>query len=339
MTKQIVVFKAWEGWCDRLQVLTHLIKYCRNRNARLCVLWDDMVWGGGEFGFDEVMELVGVDTATKHEALRAMVQQGAKVHPPHWTFEDVYFRMPGRRAHLVGLNSVAKSYIPSIMTHNEPPVVNADVIVTNGDGDRLYDLSEFTTHVRFRPWVVEGIKTILADFDPHSFVVHLRGTDRPDEGYVTNAIRILKEEFRLPIYVVTDELRLWEEFKAGVPHAKLVNPNSSSLRIKLPSKRGLHFALPSELKEQGITKKELLIEFLADWFALVFAHTAVGREKSTYFMMARALHGAENAVASDVLGGWKPQTKSCPDGNEAPVLSHREQEETGGAVAEFVPTT
>jgi hypothetical protein len=298
-----------------------------------------MVWGGGEFGFDEVMELVGVDTATKHEALRAMVQQGAKVHPPHWTFEDVYFRMPGRRAHLVGLNSVAKSYIPSIMTHNEPPVVNADVIVTNGDGDRLYDLSEFTTHVRFRPWVVEGIKTILADFDPHSFVVHLRGTDRPDEGYVTNAIRILKEEFRLPIYVVTDELRLWEEFKAGVPHAKLVNPNSSSLRIKLPSKRGLHFALPSELKEQGITKKELLIEFLADWFALVFAHTAVGREKSTYFMMARALHGAENAVASDVLGGWKPQTKSCPDGNEAPVLSHREQEETGGAVAEFVPTT
>jgi lipoprotein signal peptidase len=47
----IVLFKGWEGWCDRLQVLTHLINYCLKYDAKLCVDWEDMVWGGDEFVF------------------------------------------------------------------------------------------------------------------------------------------------------------------------------------------------------------------------------------------------------------------------------------------------
>lgn len=335
----IILFKGWEGWCDRLQVLTHLINYCLKYDARLCVDWEDMVWGGNEFGFDEVFELIGVKTASKNEVLRAMIQQDAKIEPAAWTWEDAYYRMPGVRGHLIG-RTTATQYISSVMKFGEVPRVDADVIITNGDGERTYDVQTFVNNVRLRPWVLEGIKSILNDFDPNSIVIHLRGTDRPEEKYVASAINVLKDQHSLPIYAITDDPKLWEEFKAGVPHAKLLNPNSTSLRIQLPDKRGVHFAKPSELKEQGITKKQLLIELLADWFALTLAQSGFGREVSTYFQMARRLHGVGNDVISEkLLGGWMPTRKPLETNNEANLLSCGQQTEASESVDYIVSSS
>jgi len=332
----IVLFKGWEGWCDRLQVLTHLINYCLKYDAKLCVDWEDMVWGGNEFGFNEVFELIGVKTASKNDVLRAMIQQDAKIESPAWTWEDAYYKMPGVRGHLIG-RTTATQYISSVMKFGDVPRVDADVIITNGDGERTYDVETFLKHVRLRPWVIEGIKSILSDFDPNSIVIHLRGTDRPEEKFVSSAINVLKDEHRLPIYAITDDRKLWDEFKAGVPHARLLNPNSTSLRIKVNEKMGIHFAKPSELKAQGITKKQLLIELLADWFALSLATSGFGREVSTYFQMARRLHLAGNDVISqNLFGGWMPTRKTLETNNEAVLLSCGEQTKASEAVDYFV---
>lgn len=326
----IVLFKGWEGWCDRLQVLTHLINYCIKFDARLCVDWEDMVWGGNEFGFNEVFELLGVKTASKNDVLRAMVQQDVKIEPPIWTWEDAYYKSPGLGGKFISQNR--KLYIPSIMC-DVPQRIDADVILTQGEGTRVYDANVFVNHVRLRPWVMEGIKSILSDFDPNSIVIHLRGTDRPEDKYAKSAIHALKDQHSLPIYAVTDDRELWDEFKAGVPQARLLNPNSTALRIKLAKQTGLHFAKPSELKAQGITKKQLLIELLADWFALCFAQSGFGREVSTYFQMARKLHAIGNNVISEKLfGGWMPTRKNIETNNEAVLLSCGEQTKTSQAV-------
>jgi hypothetical protein len=335
----IILFKGWEGWCDRLQVLTHLINYCLKYDARLCVDWEDWVWGGDEFGFNEVFELIGVKTASKNEVLKAMIQQDAKIEPPAWTWEDAYYRMPSVNGRLIG-KEAKPLYIPSIMCSGEVPRVDADVILTNGDGTRTYDSIVFLNNVRLRPWVLEGIKSILNDFDPNSIVIHLRGTDRPEEKYVESAINVLKDEHRLPIYAITDDRKLWEEFKAGVPHAKLVNPNSTSLRIKLPEKLGIHFAKPSELKEQGITKKQLLIELLAEWFALCFAQSGFGRDVSTYYSMARKMHAIGNDVISqNLFGGWMPTRKTLETNNEANLLPCGQQTEASETTGSIVPSS
>jgi hypothetical protein len=297
-----------------------------------------MVWGGDEFGFNEVFELLGVKTASKNEVLRAMIQQDAKIEPDVWTWEDAYYKMPGIRGHLVGKEK-AKHYISSIMCSGEVPRIDADVILTNGDGTRTYDVNAFVKYVRLRPWVLEGIKSILNDFDPNSIVIHLRGTDRPEEKYVGACIDALKDEHRLPIYAITDDRKLWEEFKVGVPHARLLNPNSTSLRIKANEMIGIHFSKPSELKEQGITKKQLLIELLADWFALSLAQSGFGREVSTYFQMARRLHGLGNDVISEkLLGGWMPTRKTLETNNEANLLPCGKQTEASESINSIVPT-
>jgi hypothetical protein len=223
------------------------------------------------------------------------------------------------------------------MKFGEVPRVDADVIITNGDGERTYDVEAFVKHVRLRPWVLEGIKSILSDFDPNSIVIHLRGTDRPEEKYIGSAINVLKDEHRLPIYAITDDRKLWEEFKAGVPQARLLNPNSTSLRIKVNEKMGIHFAKPSELKAQGITKKQLLIELLADWFALTLAQSGFGREVSTYFQMARRLHGVGNDVISEnLLGGWMPTRKNIETNNEANLLPCGKQAEASESIDSIV---
>jgi hypothetical protein len=226
------------------------------------------------------------------------------------------------------------------MKFGDVPRVDADVIITNGDGERTYDVEAFLKHVRLRPWVIEGIKSILSDFDPNSIVIHLRGTDRPEEKFVSSAINVLKDEHRLPIYAITDDQKLWDEFKVGVPHARLLNPNSTSLRIKVNEKMGIHFAKPSELKAQGITKKQLLIELLADWFALSLAQSGFGREVSTYFQMARRLHGAGNdVICKNLFGGWMPVRKTLETNNEAVLLSCGEQTKASEAVDYFVSSS
>jgi hypothetical protein len=332
----IILFKGWEGWCDRLQVLTHLINYCVKFDARLCVDWEDMVWGGNEFGFDEVFELVGVKTASKNDVLRAMIQQDAKIEPAAWLWEDAYYKTPGVDGRLI--SKPDKKYVSSIMC-DEPQRLDADVILTNGEGKRVFDLNAFVNHVRLRPWVLEGIKGILSDFDPISVVIHLRGTDRPEERFIGAAIDSLKNEYRLPIYAITDDRKLWEEFKAGVPQARLLNPNSTSLRIKVNENRGIHFTTPIQLKEQGITKKQLLIELLSEWFALSLAASGYGREVSTYFQMARRLHSKGNAVISEkLLGGWMPTRKTLETNNEANLLPCGKQTEASESINNIVPT-
>lgn len=333
----IILFKGWEGWCDRLQVLTHLINYCIKFDARLCVDWEDMVWGGSEFGFNEAFELIGVKTASKNEVLRAMIQQGAKIEPPAWTWEDAYYKSPGIGGKF--LSTDRHLYIPSIMC-DDPQRVDADVILTQGEGTRVYDTNVFLKHVRLRPWLIEGIKSILSDFDPNSIVIHLRGTDRPEDKYAKSAINALKDQHSLPIYAITDDQELWEEFKAGVPQARLLNPNSTALRIKLAKQTGLHFAKPSELKAQGITKKQLLIELLADWFALCFAQSGFGREVSTYFSMARKVHAIGNDVISqNLFGGWMPTRKTLETNNEANLLPCGKQTEASQSIDYIVSSS
>jgi hypothetical protein len=116
-----------------------------------------------------------------------------------------------------------------------------------------------------------------------------------------------------------------------------LNPNSTSLRIKANEMIGIHFSKPSELKEQGITKKQLLIELLADWFALSLAQSGFGREVSTYFQMARRLHGLGNDVISEkLLGGWMPTRKTLETNNEANLLPCGKQTEASEPVDYFV---
>jgi hypothetical protein len=322
----VIVFRGLEGWCDRLQVLSHCFKYCKKFNTALCVDWDDQVWGGGEFDFNTCFEIVDIKTMTKQQVLR-MVQSGRMdIRPKCWT--------PKKMAQHLHTETYGNDYIGEFMKYDVDVKCPGDVLVTNGRGERTWDVREVVRHLRFKPAVLKGIQERLKDFDPNSVVVHLRGTDRPDSkgNYMEKSIEALKK-LPYPIFVITDQRDLWETFHAEMPHAKLVNPASNILRIPPTNDHGTHQMSPADLKKYGITKWDMMLDLMTDWVALVTARMACGREESTYFHMARSINKLTDNMWKEMFGGWMPRSKSLEEYNETLLLSHREQEEVQQSVS------
>ena len=88
----------------------------------------------------------------------------------------------------------------------------------------------------------------------------------------------------------------------------------------------------------GITKWDMLVDLLADWFALCFSKGGIGREESTYFSMARSLHLLGEDKVEAILG-WKPDGIIIAPNNEAAVLSERVQEKAGQDAGTLVPSS
>jgi hypothetical protein len=317
----VVVFKGIEGWCDRLQVLSHCFDYCRKTNTCLCVDWDDVVWAGKrELDFYDAFQVVGgIKTMTKLQVVKMLTTiKGLKIVPSCWSVEEIVYFPP---------KTQDAAHEGPLMRFETPDKIDGDVIVTNGRGARRWDMNSVLAHLRVTPRMREAIKGILKDFNPYGTTLHLRGTDRPDKGYVENAIRFLTKNPRGVLNVVTDSKMLWDQIREAVPHAKLVNPNAHLL--KLPERaNGTHQIDPRDLEKVGCGKWDMTVDLLADWFALCFSKGAIGREESTYFSMARNLNALGEDAVETILG-WKPVGIIVPPNNEAPVLPHRVQAEAG----------
>jgi len=119
------------------------------------------------------------------------------------------------------------------------------------------------------------------------------------------------------VYVITDQRDLWEKFKAGIPEARLVNSDSNILKIPPTNERGSHQQDPFELKKLGVTKWDMMLDLMADWVALVTCATAIGREESTYFSMARGIHNLKEEKYKELFGGWVPFSKTLAEYNDA----------------------
>jgi hypothetical protein len=326
----VVVMKATEGFADRLQSLSHCIEYCKTHDAYLCVDWSDIIWGNGEFNFQDVFELRGLKTMTKEQVCILARQPGIKINPPAWTPELIW--MPSNRS------IFKEELVGDFMTKSNPiPKCEGDILVTNGNGDRGWWTRNIAEHVVLRPHVSEQVRALLTGFNPNSCVVHLRGTDRPDETFTDHAITTISQfPEECPVYVVTDMPSMWYKFKTGVPRSELVNKGDL---FKLPetSKYGTHHILPTQIKEYGVNKWTLMIELLADFVALWSAQWAVGKTQSHYFRMAREMAKLPSSGLSRFLGGWTPWEKVVVINNETFLLSNRVKEETSEAVGAFVP--
>lgn len=330
----VLVFRGYEGWCDRLQVLAHCFEYCSRFNTTLCVDWHDMVWGAMEFDFYDCFEVVGIPTMTKTQVLKLVATGRMDVRPSCWDFVKL--------ADHLRTETYGDAYIGDFMSTEKMEKCPGDVLVTNGRGPRMWDVKKVAKHLRFKPAVLEGIKERLKDFDPNSVVVHLRGTDRPDAtgNYTEKAVEAVKKTGIHPnqVFVVTDQRDLWERFHAGFPGARLVNPDSNILKLPPTNAKGTHQQEPKDLKALGVKKWDMMLDLLADWVALVSAATAVGRSESTYFSMARSIHAIADEGWTEMFLGWKPSSKTLQECNETLLLSHREQTEIQQGTGESVPT-
>jgi len=294
----VLMMKAMEGFADRLQVLAHCIRYCKKHNTALCVDWSDGVWGNFEFDFFHIFDLGGLRLMSKAQVI-SLVKAGAKVNPPCWTLEDITLPCYGKTAHV--------DYSGLFMTNGSScPKLEGDVLVTNGQADRTWDVSDIPKHIRMKPWVSLRVYEILKDFNPNSVVVHLRGTDRPDDSFTQHAIAtVVQFPEDAPVYVVTDSIPLFYEFATGVPRARLLNPRAALFKLPVTSKQGTHQTNPALLKTYGVSKEDMTIDFLADFVAIWSAQWAVGKRASYFYKQARELAGLPSSALESFLQ-WSP---------------------------------
>ena len=278
----VLVMKATEGFADRMTFLSNCIHYCLNFNTFLCVDWSDLVWGGELFDFHDIFELYGIKTMTKEQVVKLMLTGKVKVNPPIWTPEDVW--KP------ITQETFDSKYDGNFFTEDleNQPKIEGDVLVTNGKGRRAWYNYDLLTHVRIRPEVSKRIRSLLEGFNPESLVVHLRGTDRYNEEFCNSVVQtVVQFPEDYPIYVVSDSVKLYEEFITSVPRAKLLNPKAQVMKLPKTLTRGTHQVPVSDLMKYECSKFQLVIDLLVDFIAIWAARVSLGYKESFFYKLAR----------------------------------------------------
>lgn len=300
--KQILVIKGWEGFADRLQVLSHGLHYCIVNNAILCVDWRDEMWGQGDTDFSDYFELVGVET-TSIDVVAKRIVDGATHFPASWTPADVRAPMTKyiRMKHSVGKT---EDILPNYTTRDE------DIVILQ-NGLRTYHASELLLHLQFTRDVSATICSRMASVVLPYTAVHLRGTDRMAESMEPILDQTFQRFQRLPkyqtsrVYVVSDMKPMIDVWIARHPTSLHANPANGISKIDMGTTKGkgTHM-LPKEVYEYyGLTKREMNVDTLTDFVVLAMANWCIGNleTESVFTKMARFIY--DNA-GSEGICAW-----------------------------------
>jgi hypothetical protein len=305
--QKIIIFRSIAGFGDRLQMLGGIFQYCMKNKAKLCVDWFDYVFSGYKHDFYDFFDILGIETISKKEVLEYIRKKKNKLQivPPCWNYDTL--SLPIRKEDFI----VEKDFM-SIPTEDYA-LPEGDIFVFNGAIDFTYKPVHLSTHFRIKPHIVKIIKDKLRDFDFSGTVIHLRGTDNMlvNEEDLRRTFKDTKES----VYVVTDDLLLYNKILAVLPQLKLVNPTSHMLKIKTTHYRdnsiiGSHMIEPEVLNQYSIRKYDMIIDLLVDWTALLYSKKIFGNKKSCFFKSAGFIKQGPVEEYSKIYNGWIPTTYS-----------------------------
>ena len=303
---QIVLVKGCEGFSDRLQVLSHAIHYCQVHNAALCVDWRDTMWGQGDLDFDDYFELVGnVRAIALREVLERLTTQAnvVVVSPDCWTLEQIA-APPDRR--------ILHDRYRGPLMRNTYPKIEADVVVTNSCGNRMYHSDNIVRNLRLRKDVSDVVQKRLAAprFYLPCTVVHLRGTDRLNKHLLEQCIAKLNTlplHCQSRVYVVSDMKELIAAWLRRLPHTRMLNPQSNILRLPCELAKGTHQYPKEVLTFYKVKKRDLNVDTLVEFLGLCFASNVIGMQQSLFTVMPRFIHANEGVEGiSQWLHGFQP---------------------------------
>ena len=290
---QIVVMKGWQGFADRLQLLSHLLNYCKKNNATICVDWRDKIWGQEVEDFSDYFEVIGIPTITIQEVIKK-AKSGASIYPSTWTLE------------MLEKPSTIEAYDDKykLLLTEKNTVFPGDILVTCSKGLRQWSSIILGDHLRFKHSIADEIISKLNVQRPYC-LVHLRGTDRGVEGlfemYVEGYNNIQPDR-KDNTYIISDSptyIRKWLEL---FPNSKMAIQNPPVLQLPDAGK-GTHLIGSDDLAALGIKKHDLNINLLTDFMLYGFSNINVGFSESAFVVMGRLF--SKSGVPKKWLG-WEP---------------------------------
>jgi hypothetical protein len=273
---QVVVMKSSQGFADRLGTLNQCLLYCLKYHAVICVDWEDTTW---DLPFQDLFNLVGVYSVPKAKVLE-MIKQETSVSGK-WTYEDVESPLNEK--------TLGDDYIgdwiktdDAVRFKTEQPT--EEILITNGRGMRLNDYRLVCATLKLKPDVADIVKRHLIKTD--TMMIHLRGSDRKHEGFLEKMMEGFKTiQSWKPKYVIGDNKEMLDKWITAFPECVAYQPCASVMKL---DGKATHLLTADELKNYGLTKRDLHIETLVDFFGLVNAKERVGMTDSHFFTMACA---------------------------------------------------
>jgi hypothetical protein len=302
--RQIVVVKGWEGFADRLQVLSHGMQYCIRNNAVLCVDWRDEMWGQSDTDFRDYFNIVGIETTTI-DVVANRLQSGATCYPTSWTADDLSAPM----TKYISMKHTAHKTYDIFLEYTKREY---DILVVK-NGLRTYHITNLIHHLRFTPDVADAIRRSLLRVVWPFTAVHLRGTDRMTEPVDISVEKTIAKFVRLPkyqqlrVYVMSDMKSMVDLWVAQYPTSVHTNPDNSISKIDTGDGSekccGSHMLSNEVYEYYGITKRDMNIDTLTDFVILSMADWCIGNmeTESCFTKMARFIY---NNVGRDGMAVW-----------------------------------
>lgn len=259
-----IIAKGWEGFCDRLQILSNCIDVAISTGRTIHVDWNDRIWTHDNRGFFDYFNIVGLPVVT----LLTEIPYMREVHP-------VFYKG--------GLGLQTDEWMYDIKHHLVFDATNTEKVLVNcGIGFRTHNFNTLIKHLRIVEEVKICIKSALLKVPQELPVVHLRGTDRPVDETCWEDLRS-----RVPIAaVVSDDLLLGARWMKESPSSILL---SNSL---IDSLIAPHKLSAEALANFNLTKHQLNIGLITDFFVIAQASTAYTLNNSSLFFQMARLFGA-----------------------------------------------
>jgi hypothetical protein len=146
-------------------------------------------------------------------------------------------------------------------------------------------------------------------------VVHLRGTDRLKEKTIGESLGLAVAEYEaqtridhIRTYVITDMKEMFELWAYMYPHTKMVY-QTRPIGSMSKTEHGTHMMSKEELAKFALTKHELNVNAITDFFILSFASKTVGNcSESLFTNLAKFVKQSGTDKLAVWFHGWMPNT-------------------------------
>lgn len=273
-----LIHKGYQGWGDRLQSLSYCIDFAKKTGRLLFIDWSDPLWSQGDiaYGFDQYLGLRDIPRLASIKD----IPEDASVYPIYWT---------GKLDEKPGIWVHSKRTALEIMLTNDRP---EDVVVYTAIGYRKWSADTIISHLILKEALITEIQRKLASIPGSDFyAVHLRGNDRPSNirqcqniGKQVNDLRLTNP---LPVILVSDDHTLVTEWMKIVPDTILITEATHKI---LTGGVGTHMVPPEKLDKFHLTKGQLNLELLSDFFVYAMGKIYfTNNQASTFSSMAKLL--------------------------------------------------
>jgi hypothetical protein len=267
-----LLVKAWLGFGDRLQGLKMCVKYAQEHNRAILVDWSDSIFSHSGESFYTYFDL-------KMPTFTLPLDPELSVYPKFWKGKLETTYTPDIHSPEIDIGFLNKSY-------------DEDILVYCCTGYRfIYSDSRFFTNV-FRvihPDILRKVRERLNTYGLTTKVgIHLRGTDRTTHinkldrfrgiRLRMNGLGSLSGQQFIAVSDDTDFTRMW---RSNFSHPLLT-------QVFLQGNAGNH---QISSKELNITKHELNIDMLVDFFTLALCKDVLSTCMDSRFAQeAQRLH-------------------------------------------------